>query len=111
MASFHPLRRRLRPVIGPALGACLVGYFVYHTVQGDHGLLARNRVAAELAAAEAQLATLKAEREALEHRVDLLSPEHFDLDMLDERARAMLNYAHPDELVIMRPRRPAPPGR
>jgi cell division protein FtsB len=108
MASFHPWRRRLRPIIGPALGACLVGYFVYHTVQGEHGLLARNRIAAELAAAEARLAALRAEREALEHRVDLLSPEHLDLDLLEERARVMLNFAHPDDVVIMLP--PGPPA-
>jgi cell division protein FtsB len=29
-----------------------------------------------------------------------LSNTSLDLDMLEERARVMLNYAHPDDLII-----------
>ncbi len=36
----------------------------------------------------------------MERRVTLLSNTSLDLDMLEERARVMLNYAHPDDLII-----------
>ena len=41
----------------------------------------------------------------LERDVALLRPESLDPDMLDERARASLNLAHPDDLVMLK-RRP-----
>jgi cell division protein FtsB len=40
--------------------------------------------------------------------VGLLRPDHLDPDLLDERARAVLNLAAPDEIVI--PLTPAPPA-
>jgi hypothetical protein len=30
-----------------------------------------------------------------------LRPDSLDLDILEERARILLNYAHPDDLVIL----------
>ena len=36
----------------------------------------------------------------MEHRIQLLLPNGLDLDMLDERARALLGFAHKDEIVI-----------
>lgn len=95
-----PLRRTLQPAIVPALGVCLLGYFAYHTVQGDHGLIARSHLKLEVAEAKEVLEDLRERRQYLEHRADLLNPEHLDLDMLDERLRAVLNYTHPDEVVV-----------
>ena len=97
------LKRLLRPAVVPAFGACLVAYFAYHAVQGDHGILARTHLKAELAQAEATLAELRSEREVLEHRAGLLSPERIDPDLLEERVRVMLNYAHPDEVIYFYP--------
>ena len=54
----------------------------------------------EIAAARSSEAELAAERATLERRVALLRPESLDRDMLEERARAVLNLAHPDERVI-----------
>ncbi len=103
MPTLLRLKRLLRPAVVPALGACLVAYFAYHAVQGDHGFLARTHLNAELAQAEATLADLRAERAVLEHRAGLLSPEHIDPDLLEERVRVMLNYAHPDEVIYFYP--------
>ncbi len=36
----------------------------------------------------------------MEQRVALLSNSSLDLDMLEERARVMLNFAHPDDRII-----------
>ena len=82
------------------LGACLAGYFVYHAVQGDRGIVAWMQLNQQIRVAQAELAKSDAEREGMEQRVALLSNTSLDLDMLEERARVMLNFAHPDDLVI-----------
>lgn len=94
------LNRRLRHVIGPLIGVGALAYFAYHTVEGDRGVLAWVRLDKEILAAEMQLATVSTERQSLEHRVLLLRPDHLDPDMLEERARTMLNMGHADEVVI-----------
>jgi cell division protein FtsB len=51
--------------------------------------------------ARARVAALRVERATLEHRVVRLRPESLDLDLLDERARAVLNLSSPDEIVVI----------
>jgi cell division protein FtsB len=97
------LQKRLRHVIAPTIGACVFGYFVYHAIQGDRGIMAWLQVSQQLAESRATLATLAVEREEVQRRVTLLSPSSLDPDLLDERARIMLNVAEPDDrLVIIR---------
>jgi len=103
------IKRRMRQVALPLLGACLTAYFVYHAVHGDRGIYAWLRINQDLKVASAEAEMLKAERQALERRITLLSSTSLDLDMLDERARVMLNFAHPDDLIIFLDG-PAPSG-
>lgn len=110
MAVWDELKRRAKDVVGPVLGFCAVGYFAYHSIEGDRGLFALVRLSERIQEARAQLEELTAERKALEHRVSLLRSDHLDPDMLDERARIILNFARPDEIVIRDPG-PAAPGR
>ncbi|HYG85797.1 MAG TPA: septum formation initiator family protein [Azospirillum sp.] len=93
----------LRQTIGPAVGACVVGYFVYYAVQGDRGLIALKRIDGEIARAEQVLTQVRAERERMEKRASLLRTDHLDRDMLDERARAMLNLTHPNDVILSLP--------
>src|SRR5512145_3022592 len=95
--------RRLKSLAAQLLGACVAGYFIYHAVQGDRGILAWRRVNQQLEAAHAELDTTSAQRAAIEQRVALLSNSSLDLDMLEERARVMLNFSDPDDLVIFLP--------
>lgn len=97
---FQEFNRRLKPLIGPLVGLGAVAYFAYHTVEGDRGVLAYVRLKNEILEAEMQLAKVTTERQSLEHRVLLLRPDHLDPDMLEERARAMLNMGRDDEVVI-----------
>lgn len=97
------LHRAARQVVGALIGASVVGYFAYYAIQGDRGLIAFKQLQGELAEAKAVLATVRAERQQIEHRASLLRPDNLDPDMLDERVRLMLNYAHPDDIVIMLP--------
>lgn len=94
------IAQRLRHVIGPLIGVGAVAYFAYHTVEGDRGVLAWIRMKNEILEAEMQLARVSTDRQALEHRVLLLRPDHLDPDMLEERARIMLNMGREDEVVV-----------
>ncbi len=85
------------------LGACVAGYFIYHAVQGDRGILAWLRVNQQLEAAQVELVKSGTDRSALEQRVALLNNSSLDLDMLEERARVMLNFSDPDDVVIFLP--------
>ncbi|MTJ84036.1 MAG: septum formation initiator family protein [Telmatospirillum sp.] len=103
MVILNEIRRRARHVIGPFIGLTAVVYFAYHTVQGDRGLLAWWRLTQEIKQAEETLAQLEETRDNLDHRAQLLRPEHLDADMLEERARKMLNMGRDDEVIILRP--------
>ena len=102
MAILHEIRSRARQALAPVLGALLIGYFSYHLVQGNHGLIAYSELKANVAVAKDRRAALQAERAGFEARVRLLRPDNLDPDMLEERARAMLNVAHPEEIIILR---------
>lgn len=101
MDAIREIRRRARHAVGPVCGALLLGYFVYHAVQGERGLLAWRQVDQQIAVAEATLAEVQVVHNRLAHKVSLLEPTSIDPDMLEERARIMLNLVHADELVIL----------
>jgi cell division protein FtsB len=92
--------RALRAVIGPALGVALIVYFAFHLVHGDRGLVAWRDLTMKIDDAETIAREIAAERAAMERRVALLRPDSLDRDMVDERARSLLNLAHPDDVVI-----------
>jgi cell division protein FtsB len=105
MALVLELKRRARDLVGPVLGLSALVYFVYHAVEGDRGLFAYFRLTHDIAETQAALDQVAAERQALEVRVSRLRPDSLDRDLLEERARAVLNYVRPDEVVV----RPAAP--
>ena len=94
-------QKRLRQAIAPVLGACVFGYFAYHAVQGERGILAWLQISQQLAESKVALAELTVEREDIRRRVELLSPNGLDPDLLDERARVMLNVAEPDDRLVI----------
>lgn len=85
------------------LAASFVVYLAYHTLQGERGLNAWVQLNAELAKAAALEQALVAERQELEQRVSHLRRESLDRDLLEERARIVLNLGWPDEYVINLP--------
>lgn len=87
-------------MIGPMIGLSAVAYFAYHTVQGERGVLSWIQMKNEIEAAELHLARVSSERQIIEHRVLLLRPDHLDPDMLEERARIMLNMGRDGEVVV-----------
>lgn len=100
MALISEFRARARHVVGPAIGICVVSYFVYHVIHGDRGLIAWRSLEQRVATASIEVRQVRAERKILEHRVSLLRPESLDPDMLDEWSRRILNFGHRDEAII-----------
>ncbi|RJF87411.1 septum formation initiator family protein [Oleomonas cavernae] len=103
MTLANELRRRTRQAIVPVVAICVTGYFGYHLVQGDYGLVSWLRLSHEIEETKAQLAQVSEQREALERRVSLLRPESLDRDMIEERARVTLGFAHENDVVILNP--------
>ena len=97
---------RLRSLLFPLVACGVGGYFAYSLQTGDHGLEASESLSKRKAVLAGELAGLKEVRQRLERDVSLLRPESLDPDMLDERARAILNLAHPDDLIILKRRTP-----
>lgn len=96
-------KTRLGRITGRIVSGCIaIGIFAlaWAGIEGDRGRQALERAVKDQARLEAELAALRAERRAAENRVRRLSDGYLDLDLLDERARAVLGYARPDELVI-----------
>ncbi|PWE17832.1 hypothetical protein DDZ18_05855 [Marinicauda salina] len=94
--------RRLKGFLAPAIWAVVISYLGYHALHGEQGYLNYVVVKGRIAEAEAELAAVRAERAALEDRVARLSPsgDGLDLDYVEERAREVLNFAHPDEIIV-----------
>ncbi|HEY0292255.1 MAG TPA: septum formation initiator family protein [Hansschlegelia sp.] len=82
------------------IAAGAMSYFGQQSYVGAHGLVASRTTEIEIAALSAKLDALKAERAAIEHRIDLLSTDRLDPDLLDEQARADLGWINPDDRVI-----------
>ncbi len=100
MTIVEQIRMRSRRAVMPACAIAFLGYFVYHALQGDLGLVAWWRLNQEITVAQAELAEATTLRETWARRVHLLQPENLDPDMMDERARKMLNLVHPDDRII-----------
>jgi cell division protein FtsB len=106
MVVFREMRRHARVLIAPVLGIAATSYFIYHGIEGDRGVGAWVRINHELRIAQDNLDAVTKQREALDHRVRDMRPDHVDPDLLDEEVRRNLDMAQPNEIVIIRPKQP-----
>jgi cell division protein FtsB len=100
MGLGRELRRYAAAALAPFFCVVAIAYFGFHYVQGERGLIAYLRLSEQVASAEQRLSAVRVERQQIEHRVNLLRPERLDRDLLEERARAILGYAHKNEIVL-----------
>ena len=98
----HRRRRAILTALGLYLFAALfIGYFAVNAVTGRHGLRAQQDLDVQMASMQKELGELKADRANLERRVALLRSDRIDPDMLEERARALIGYVDPRDLVLL----------
>jgi cell division protein FtsB len=100
-------RKRLRTALtalGLYIGAALViGYFGVNAYTGRYGLKAKQEIDQQIARLAHERDALRAVRAQWERRVALLDSRSLDPDMLDERARALLDYVDSRDLVLRVP--------
>ncbi len=83
------------------IGVCLCLYFTYHAVQGGRSFISLAGLNAQIETTTKEREALLAERTALETKVAMMRPGSLSKDMLEERARAVLGYVEPDEIVVI----------
>mgnify|MGYP002631280445 CR=1 FL=1 len=101
MGLFYDVGLRVRHMIGPLIGICSIAYFGFHVVHGERGLLTYWRLKTVIAETQPVLDEARVQRQLLQNRVSLLRPDNLDPDMLEERARVMLNFGYANDIVIL----------
>lgn len=91
---------KFKNIIFPVVIVLLLTYFVYHIFQGQRGVLAWLRLDKKLREQELTLNKLTQEKEKLEREAYLLRPDSLDIDLLEEKSRQLLNFAHSNEIVV-----------
>ncbi|CAL8981071.1 septum formation initiator family protein [Rhodoplanes serenus] len=98
-------RPRLRSIVTAlclyVLASLMIGYFGINAYTGSRGINARKDLDAQIAELTAELEVARAEREVWQRRVALLKSDKLDPDILDERARSLLNYVDRRDLVLI----------
>ena len=101
LSLLKDIRWRFNNIAGPLFGILLFTYFVYHSIQGQHGILAWRQLDIHITKAEVRFANLQANQVKLEQRVTMLRPNTLDSDMLEEQSRRLLNFTHEDDVVVI----------
>lgn len=76
-------------------------YFSVYAVKGERGLMRYIYLTSEVSQAKETADKYAKEKTEWEEKVKLLSSDSLDLDMLDERARVVLNMVGEDEFIIL----------
>jgi cell division protein FtsB len=98
------VKRRFRGILLPlalylASGAAAY-FFINEARSGSRGIDTRNALLAEISRLTRDRDHLQAERISLEHRNAMLSSNSLDPDLLEERARLILNRGRATDVVI-----------
>ena len=100
MITRHRKKSVLRRLLMPVVAISFLGYFGYHAFSGSFGIWAMDRLEADAARLIVDRDRLAAERAALERQVATVRPSSLDADVVDFEARHALNVMRPDEVLI-----------
>lgn len=96
--------RRFRALVFPLLlysvSLPVTGYFVWHAVNGERGLKAKEEYRQNALRLDGERKALLRKRDRLERRIGLLRPAGVERDLLEGIARQRLGWVHKDDLVI-----------
>jgi len=76
-------------------------YLGYNVIGGQFGITSQKQMRVDIETLKAQSATLQAEIDSYQHKASLFDAASLDPDILTERARALLQMAEPDDLIVM----------
>jgi cell division protein FtsB len=103
MRFWRGLKRGLIRLIPACVLLALAGYFWSNTHVGDPAHDPQVLRQQALQQRRAELGTAEAERAVWQRRVAALRTQSLDRDLLDERARAMLNWSGPNDMIFYYP--------
>ncbi|MBV8792798.1 MAG: septum formation initiator family protein [Pseudolabrys sp.] len=83
------------------LAVLFISYFAINAFTGERGLRAQQDLDQQMVEMKTELARLKDERAIWERRVALLRADRLDPDMLEERARALLDDVDPRDVTLL----------
>lgn len=101
MISHRRRRSILTALALYALAALFIGYFAVNAFTGAHGLRAQQDLDQQTASMKDELVRIKSERAVWERRVALLRSDKLDPDILEERARALLDSVDPHDVTLL----------
>lgn len=100
-----PTRLKRPPFWRPlALAVALLafqGYLGYSAISGNFGIESREAIHADIQVLKDRSSALQAEIDSFGHRNSLMNPRHLDPDIVTERARALLNMASAEDILVM----------
>lgn len=76
-------------------------YLGYNVIGGQYGIESQKQMRIDIENLKAQSASLQAEIDSYRHRASLFDSASLDPDILTEKARALLQMAPPDDLIVM----------
>lgn len=88
--------------IFPAICAAVTAYFGYYAIWGERGALALADTRTAIGLHEERLGEVREIRLRLQHRIDLLEPDHVDGDLLEELARGDLMDGQAGQVAVPR---------
>jgi len=100
--DLRDFRRRMKYIAKPVGLASIAMYFGYHTLQGDYGLLAWQKLDAHYEMSLVRLDALKKQQSLLQKNVKLLHPSSLSAEYIEQLAKRDLGYSHPNEVVLYR---------
>ena len=97
--------RLKKPSLGRklAIAAALLtfqGYLGYHLVEGNFGVKSQQNYIEQLAQLQIEQADVDRQLETAKNRNSLLIADRLDPDLLTERARYLLGWGNPDDVIV-----------
>ncbi|MDB5612855.1 MAG: hypothetical protein JWQ22_508 [Devosia sp.] len=77
------------------------GYLGFSAIGGQFGIENRTQIMLDIDQLKGRSAALQAEIDSYRHRATLMDTRRLDPDIVTERARALLNMANADDIIVM----------
>ncbi|MEM7425058.1 MAG: septum formation initiator family protein [Pseudomonadota bacterium] len=97
------MMKLLGRLIFPCICMAVLAWFHWNSENGHRGEMQIAQTEQKIARARLELEGMRAERDELAKKVELLRAEALDPDLLGIQARKMLQSSHPDELIVYFP--------
>ncbi len=98
--------RLKRPAIWRSLSVTALllafqGYLGFNVIGGQFGIQSQQQMRVDIETLKAQSASLAAEIDSYRNKASLFDAASLDPDILTEKARALLQMAQPNDLIVM----------